>query len=69
MKQLQKRLAVVFWVLGTHLQIHAQGYIVPNGVVYSGYTAGIGYNIDVVHDPTNYYYTGFALNARQRAGV
>ena len=61
MKELLKLLAVVFWVLGITLQVHAQGYIVPNGVVYSGLSVFGGYEIDVSHDPTNATYTGFFL--------
>jgi len=62
MKKLLKPLAVVFWVLGTILHLPAQGYIVPNGVVYSGLSVFGGYEIDVSHDPTNASYTGFFLN-------
>ena len=43
------------------LRLPAQGYIVPNGVVDSGFVPWVGYEIDVLHDPTNLYYTGFAL--------
>jgi hypothetical protein len=51
------------WLLGTTTHLQAQGYIVPNGVVYDGlFQNGIGYGIGVVHDPTNMVYTGFALN-------
>jgi len=51
---------LVFTLVAT-LQIHSQGYLVPNGVVYIGQT-GIGYEIDVLHDPAHLYYTGFFLN-------
>ncbi len=64
MKKLLKPLAVLFLVLGKTLQLHAQGYIVPNGVVYSGSSVFGGYEIDVSHDPTNAYYTGFFLNPK-----
>ena len=51
------------WLIGTATQLHAQGYIVPNGVVYDGlFQNGRGYGISVIHDPTNLLYTGFALN-------
>ena len=62
MKELLRSVPVVFWLLGTTLKLHAQGYIVPNGVVYSGFSIFGGYEIDVSHDPTNGIYTGFLLN-------
>ena len=40
----------------------SQGYIVPNGVTFSSFQAGLGYGINVMHDPANLYYTGFYLN-------
>jgi hypothetical protein len=46
------------------LQLKSQGFIVPNGVVDGGYQPGLGYEINVVHDPNNYYYTGFFLNPK-----
>ena len=55
MKTIRKALAIVSFTFMAVVQLYAQGYIAPNGVVYSGYTPGIGYNIDVVHDPTTYY--------------
>ena len=60
-------LAVIVITFGIALQVHAQGYIVPNGVVYSGYT-GLGYEVDVMHDPTNSYYTGFGLIPNGKTG-
>ncbi len=48
---------------GAVLHLHAQGYIVPNGVVYAGLSLnGSGYGVIVMYNPTNMYYTGFALN-------
>jgi len=44
------------------VRLHAQGYIVPNGVTYAGVSLGFGYGINVIHDPTNGYATGFGLN-------
>ncbi|MCU0785784.1 MAG: PEP-CTERM sorting domain-containing protein [Verrucomicrobia bacterium] len=61
MKTKLKSFAVAGWLLSATLQLHAQGYIVPNGVVYAGLHSG-GYEIDVVHDPTNGYSTGFFLD-------
>lgn len=56
-------LFLIVWLLGLPSPVRAQGYIVPNGVVYDGlFQNGIGYGIGVVHDPTNMVYTGFALN-------
>jgi len=43
---------VIALVLGTILRLHSQGYIVPNGVTYAGFN-GLGYGINVIHDPTN----------------
>ena len=42
----------------------AQGYIVPNGVTYGGYSPGAGYQIRVLISPTDYpsAYTAFSLN-------
>ena len=56
-----RHLAVITVILGIALRVYAQGYIVPNGVVYAGYLPGAGYEIDVIHDPINSYSTGFAL--------
>jgi len=55
-------LYVVILSYATVVQLYSQCYIVPNGVIYSGYNPGIGYQVDVLHDPTNSYYTGFFLN-------
>ena len=54
-------LTAISFVLGAVLQVDAQGYIVPNGVVYAGYNPGFGYEIDVIQDPINSYSTGFGL--------
>jgi hypothetical protein len=62
MKTNLKLIVAVIFNLITILQLHSQGYIVPNGVVYGGYLPGIGSEIDVLHDPINGYATGFALN-------
>ena len=43
-------------------QLHSQGYIVANGVTSSGYQSGVGYMINVIHNPAQGYATGFALN-------
>lgn len=44
------------------VQVHSQGYIVPNGVTYS--TAGLSAVIHVLQNPTNSDYTGFILRPR-----
>ena len=54
-------LAVGVFILSATLHIHAQGYIVPNGVTYGGFN-GVGYAVNVIHDPTNGYATGFFLD-------
>ena len=36
----------------------------PNGVIYEGFIGSPGYAIDVLHDPTNSFYTGFALKTQ-----
>jgi hypothetical protein len=65
MKLRLKRLFALVFIFGAILQVHAQGYIVPNGVTYIGQT-GLGYETDVIHDPANLYYTGFGLDPRGR---
>lgn len=52
-----------FWLLFVFAlahELHPQGYIVPNGVTYAGWSFG-AWEIDVVHNPTNYATTGFSL--------
>ena len=44
----------------TMLQLHSQGYIVPNGV-YSGSVGFGAYEIDVIQNPANSDFTGFFL--------
>src|SRR6185369_11775112 len=61
MKTKLKRLSMIAFTFGSVLQLHSQGYIVPDGVVYIGAT-GLGYEIDVLQNPTNSNYTGFALH-------
>jgi hypothetical protein len=41
--------------------VFAQGYIVPNGVTYAGYSPSLGAEIHVLQNPTNGNFTGFAL--------
>ena len=55
-----KHLAIVGCIFGAIFQLHSQGYIVPNGVVYVGFN-GIGYQIAVIQNPTNSDYSGFFL--------
>jgi MYXO-CTERM domain-containing protein len=61
MKAKLKQLVAVAFAFGAVFQLHSQGYIVANGVTSSGYV-GLGYLINVIHDPTNGYATGFLLN-------
>ena len=62
MKTELKSLVIIAFILSSVIQLLAQGYIVPNGVItnYSG--AALRDEISVVHDPTNFHYTGFALH-------
>lgn len=50
------------WLVGSILRSHAQGYIVPSGVVYGGLNVYGGYEVKVLYNPTQSYYTGFWLN-------
>src|SRR5437667_8230538 len=60
-----KSLAVVALTAGAIFRLHAQGYIVPNGITYAGTSLGPpGYGITVIHDPTNRYSTGFTLDPK-----
>ena len=59
MKTTLKSLVITAFILATIPQLHSQGYIVPNGVTYAGLNFLGGYEIDVIHDPTNGYSTGF----------
>src|SRR5882724_11099810 len=61
MKTHLKRLSIMCCLFGATLQAHSQGYIVPNGVVFIGYIGSPGYETDVIQNPTNSDYTGFAL--------
>jgi len=60
MKTKMKHLVALIIFVGASTLIHAQGYIVPNGVT-TNYIPGSG-EISVIHDPINSYYTGFFLN-------
>ena len=48
---------MLFWFANAIFQIHAQGYIVPNGVYYSGYAQDQGYGIAVADNPTGVHTT------------
>lgn len=56
-----KCLATLVCLLAAMLQLHAQGYIEPNGVTFNGFD-GLGYSVFVIQNPTNGDYTGFDLN-------
>jgi len=62
MKTNLKLLIIACCILGALLQLHSQGYIVDNGVVYVG-NYGFGYEFDVIQNPTNSDYTGFFLQS------
>ena len=52
MKTKLKCLGILYCFLGATIHLHAQGYIVQNGVTYGGYEAGFGYRINVVDNPS-----------------
>lgn len=56
-----KLLASISLLFAALLNVHAQGYIVPNGVTYLGLNTFGGYEIRVLQNPTNSDYTGFWL--------
>jgi len=63
MKRKLRNLTAMGFILASTFQIHAQGYIVPNGVTYVGYSDIFsGYLMNVIQNPTNSDYTGFALS-------
>lgn len=41
--------------------LYSQGYIVPDGITYAGYTTGFGADIHILQNPTNGDFTGFTL--------
>ena len=61
MKSNLKSLAVAGLFIGITLRSHAQGTIVLNGVTSSGFN-GLGYGINVIHNPSNGDTTGFFLD-------
>lgn len=67
MKANLKHLVILGCLFRTVLQLHSQGYIVQNGVVYVGFN-GSGYQIGVIQNPTNINgfvdYTGFSLDPK-----
>lgn len=69
MKTKIKNLIVVSYAVMASLQLHSQGYIVPNGVTYGGLESGAvsGYRINVIDNPSGTAsvwapYTQFWLN-------
>lgn len=58
---MKKHLTTAGCLFGMILQLHAQGYIIPNGVTSLGFN-GAGYEIHVIQNPTNADYTGFSLD-------
>ena len=57
---MNKYIAIAGCMIGAALHLHAQGYIVPNGVTFLGFN-GAGYEIHVLQNPTNGNYTGLSL--------
>jgi hypothetical protein len=57
-----KSLSLACLFCGIATRLYSQGSIVPNGVSSGGYISGYGYEIIVIHDPTNGYTTSFFLN-------
>ncbi len=64
MKTKLQYLVVLVLAFGTVVQLSGQGYIVPNGVTYLGLNFAGAYEIDVIHDPTNAYSTGFYFSPK-----
>lgn len=60
MKAKFKHISIISVAFLTTLQLHAQGFIVPNGVTYAG-SNGLGYEFDVIYDPIHGFTTGFFL--------
>ena len=54
-------LVVIVMTFATVNQVCAQGNLVPAGVTYAGFN-GLGYGINVIHDPNNGFATGFYLD-------
>lgn len=63
MKATLKLLASTLFIFGVTLRLHSQGFIVPNGVTFNP-SGVLGYEVDVLQDPTNGNYTGFFLMAQ-----
>ena len=59
-----KILTVAACFFGAGFQLHSQGYIVPNGVIYGGGSSNVGSIINIIQNPTNGNYTGFFLWAQ-----
>jgi hypothetical protein len=60
MKCVSAIFAFILLLLGNQFAF-AQGYLVPNGVRYNGYTTGLGSEVHVIQNPANGDYTGFNL--------
>lgn len=62
MKNYLKYIAVASCLFVVIPQLRAQGYIVPNGIIYNGLSSSFGYEISVLNDVANTNYTQFFLN-------
>ena len=49
------------------LQVHSQGYIVPDGVTYNGFIPGVGSIIQVIQNPNNGDVTDFVFKPQSGA--
>jgi hypothetical protein len=58
-----KSFVAIVLAFASGIGLLAQGYVVPNGVVYVGFN-GAGYEIDISQNPTNSNYTGFWLTSQ-----
>ena len=67
MNLIPKHIAIISCLFGALLQLHSQGYIVPNGVTYVG-NAGAGYEIDVISHPPYSESTAFILRQQLQQG-
>jgi hypothetical protein len=62
----KKHIIILGCVVGVVLKLQAQGHIVPDGVTSWGFTPGLGYEIQVLQNPTNGNITGFFLKPQNQ---
>jgi hypothetical protein len=56
-----KHFAAIVFLLAAAIRLHAQGYIIPSGIIHAGLQDGLGYEVDVLHYVPSSYYTGFFI--------